>query len=68
MRFQVGKYYKNSGGQYMHILCAISTKIYGSTMIAEFNDGSFRPIGDDETNAINWTELEFVDEWEDQFS
>jgi hypothetical protein len=68
MRFQVGKYYKHNGGEYMHVLCALRTAIYGSTMIAEFNDGSFRPVGDDEANTVNWTELEYVDEWEDLFT
>ena len=68
MRFQVGKYYRHSGGGMMHILVATKTKVYGMTMIAEFNDGSFRPIGDDETSALNWSEVDDVNEWDNLFT
>ena len=68
MRFNVGGYYKHSGGGMMHVLVSLNTKIYGYTMLAEFDDGSFRPVGSDETNAINWVELDDVSEWHNKFN
>jgi len=68
MRFNVGKYYKHSGGEMMHVLVATKTKVYGQTMIAEFNDGSFRPVGNDETSSVNWVELDDITEWDNLFS
>jgi len=68
MKFKVGGYYKHSGGEHMHVLVSTRTAVYGHAMIAEFSDGTFRPVGSDEANAVNWSELENKKEWDDLFS
>ena len=58
MIFEVGKYYKNNSGKKLHILVDIETTYYGQTLLAEDNDGNFQPVGSDETNTVNWIEID----------
>ena len=62
MRFEIGRYYKHSGGNMMHVVTAAKTYIHGWCLIAEDRDGSLRPVGSDETSAVNWSEIDRV-EW-----
>jgi hypothetical protein len=35
MVFEIGKYYRNTAGEAIHILCQSNTHLYGQTLIAE---------------------------------
>ena len=65
--FEIGKYYKHSGGGMMHIISAAHTTVYGWTHIAEGADGSLTPVGMSPDHAVNWTEAR-EDEWDASFS
>jgi hypothetical protein len=57
MVFEIGKYYKHSGGGVMHIIGAVKTTLYGWCLIAEeHGSASLKPIGRDEDAAQNWSE------------
>jgi hypothetical protein len=70
MVFEVGKYYKHTGGGYLHILCEAETTMWMDPLIAEsagHGDGRLVPVGKDEAAAVNWTETT-KDEWMTNFS
>ena len=58
MIFEVGKYYRNHGGKKLHVLMDIETTYHGQALLAEDNDGRFQPVGRDETNTVNWVEID----------
>jgi len=67
MRFQVGKYYKHNGGCIIHIIGAAKTTMYGWCLIAEEAGGAtLKPVGQDETHAVNWQEIT-EEEWVEKF-
>jgi len=62
MVFEIGKYYKHSGGGMMHIVSAGKTTLYGWCLIAEEHGGcNLLPVGSDETAAQNWSETTEAD-------
>lgn len=56
-RFEIFKYYKHTSGTLMHIIGRVKTTVYGTTLLAEETDGSFKPVGEDEANMVNWVEI-----------
>lgn len=57
MRFEIGKYYKHSGGGMMHIVSAAKTTMWGWCLLAEVvGEANLRPVGSDEDYAVNWEE------------
>ncbi len=68
MRFEIGKYYKHSGGGPMlHIVCATKTTMWGWALIAEEVGSSLKAVGSDKSSAVNWTEAT-EEEWSSHFS
>jgi len=68
MVFNVGKYYKHTAGTMIHIIGAAKTTLYGWTLLAEeAGYGNFKPIGQDESSAVNWMETTKED-WMSNFS
>lgn len=57
MKFEIGKYYKHTGGGFLHICGEVKTHIWGHCLIAENKDGRLVPVGRDESNAVNWVEI-----------
>ena len=67
-RFEIGKYYKHSGGESMHIIGVVNTNLYGWTLVAESScAGDLKPITPDEGCGVGWKEIA-VKEWEKLFS
>jgi len=62
MNFELGKYYRHSGGCSLFICGAVVTLIHGMCLIGEGPTGSLTPVGSDETAAVNWEETSF-DDW-----
>jgi hypothetical protein len=68
MVFEIGKYYRHSGGGIMHIVGGAKTTMYGWCLIAEEQASSnLKPVGSDETSAQNWRETTEAD-WMTGFS
>lgn len=67
MVFEIGKYYKHSGGGMLHIVSSAKTTMWGWTTIAETNDARLQPVGNDETSATNYIEST-EEEWVKNFS
>ena len=69
MCFEVGKYYKHTGGVYLSILCEANTTLYGKCLIAESagKEGGFRAVGTDRASVENFTECS-EKEWMSNFS
>ncbi len=69
MTFQIGKYYKHTSGEMMHIISGAKSTMYDWCLIAEHTGEpeTFRPVGQDKANAQNWTEST-EDEWMKKFS
>jgi hypothetical protein len=66
--FQIGKYYKHTSGQQMHIISAGKTTLYGWCLIAEkHGQGDLHPVGSDKGAAQNWEETTEED-WMKGFS
>jgi len=64
VRFEVGKYYRHSGGGAMHILVTAQTEMYGDCLIAEEHSSwCLLPVGTDECNAEHWKEIT-EEEWQ----
>ncbi len=67
-KFEIGKYYKHSGGRMIHILCEAKTTVYGITLVAEeVGNENLIPVGKSKDNAINW-EIAKKEEWLKNFS
>ena len=56
-KFELGKFYKHSGGGYKYICGIADTIIYGVGYVAESPGGEYSIVGMDEANMINWTEI-----------
>jgi hypothetical protein len=71
MVFEIGKYYKHTTGNMLHIITAAKTTLYGWTHIAEQvginHCGTFLAVGFDESASVNYTEIK-EDEWMKAFS
>lgn len=70
MVFEIGKYYKHSGGGYLHILGEIKTTMWFDCFVAEeagHGNSELKPVGKDETSAQNWSETTEAD-WKTNFS
>lgn len=68
MIFEIGKYYKHTTGEMLHIISAGKTTLYGWTMIAETTRGSnLVTVGVGESFAVNWSEST-EEEWLSHFS
>lgn len=63
MKFEVGKYYKHSSGQLLHIIGEVTSTIYGHCLVDEspwiYN---LLPVGISESNTMNYEEID-KDEW-----
>lgn len=58
MKFEYGKYYRHTDGSKIHILAVASTRMWGTTLLAERRkDGSIVPIGMSKFHAANWHEI-----------
>lgn len=68
MVFEVGKFYRHTGGQELAILGELETTMYGKCLVAETNkSGNFMPVGRDESATQNYTEIS-KEEWMKNFS
>ena len=60
MKFEVGKFYKHSGGEVLHILAQVDncTGYFNPTLVGESaGDVGFSAVGRDEASAANWKEV-----------
>lgn len=59
MKFEVGKFYRHTGGGHLHIIAKAPKTImwFGPVLIAETPEGDLRPCGADEASAVNWNEI-----------
>ena len=67
--FEIGKYYKHTGGGYLHILCKANTTMWLDTLVAEeagYGCG-LKPVASDPESRINWIETTKED-WMTNFS
>ena len=55
--FEIGRYYKHSGGETMYCCAYAGTYAYGVVMLAETGEGNFKPVGDGPSYCINWREI-----------
>lgn len=64
MKFEIGKFYKHTTGDCLHILCEIETTMYGNTLLAEQRGGeeNFIAVGRGEDSAVNYHEIT-KEEW-----
>lgn len=63
MKFEVGKYYKHSTGELLHILDEVTSTLYGHCLVGESTRNyNLLPIGMDESNTMNYEEID-KDEW-----
>ena len=68
MKFEVGKVYKHTSGQIMHIIGGLQTTLYGGSLVAECSgSANLKPVGQDENAAVNWAEST-IEEWMKNFS
>jgi len=68
MQFEVGKFYRHSGGQVMHILAQVETTgFFNPCLVGESpSNVNFQPVGTDEDSAVNWEEIPqhiYYQEW-----
>jgi len=57
IKFELGKYYKHNGGQFMYICGLATTRVWGTCFIGEDQYGCFTPVGFDVDHASNWREI-----------
>ena len=57
MVFEIGKYYRHTGGGAIHVITAAKTYIYGWALIAEEPNGRLKPVGSGVEHAVNWEEI-----------
>jgi hypothetical protein len=72
MKFKIGKFYKHTCGSMMAIVGEAQTTMWGNCLVAEEassgeNHQMLKPVGRDETAAVNWTEIK-KEEWMKNFS
>ena len=70
IRLEAGKYYKHSGGGFLHVLGRLDTTMWGkNALIAERSGHSYDliAVGDDVDSAVNWSETT-KEEWSSNFS
>lgn len=68
MKFEVGKYYRHTTGQKLHVLGELETTMWGKTLIGESDWRSeLIPVGQTDDNAVNWSEID-REEWMKSFS
>lgn len=69
-KFEVGKYYKHSTGELLHILGEVTSTMYGHCLVGESTwSDDFLPIGMDESNTVNYEEIdksEWDENWEEK--
>lgn len=57
--FEIGKFYKHSGGRCMHIVGEANTTVYGWCLVAEeIGYDNLLPIGRREGYTVNWVEID----------
>ena len=56
MIFEIGKIYKHATGKRMAIIGRLNTHTYGECLIGETDTGELIPVGEQEDNAVNWSE------------
>jgi hypothetical protein len=56
-QFEIGKYYENTDGLKVHILCVAHTTVYGKCLIAETNAEMFLPLSLTEEATIGFIEI-----------
>lgn len=68
MKFEIGKFYRHTGGEEIAILGEINSAMYGNCLVGESNVRTcFKPIGRDEDSTVNWVEIT-EEEWMKNFS
>ena len=63
-RFEVGKYYKHTTGDMLHILQYVDTTLYGRCLLAENEFGKLEAVGDQKDNAVNYKEIDSKEYYE----
>lgn len=69
-KFELGKCYKHSTGEEMYICGIAETMLYGTTFIAETNNGwNLKPITmNDKDACANWVEINKEEFFNNNFS
>lgn len=63
MIFEIGKYYKHSNGELLHIIGEVTSTRYGHCLVGESTwNYDLLPIGMAESNAMNYEEID-KSEW-----
>lgn len=57
MKFEIGKYYRHTMGEVVHIIAKVDTFFHGECLLAESDSGNLMPFGQDEQSAVNWVEV-----------
>lgn len=57
MRFEIGKCYRHTTGRTLRIVGSAFTLMHGPCLVGEDEHGQLIPVGPDETNAVNYTEI-----------
>ena len=66
--FKIGKYYKHTSGECIHIISAGKTTLRGWGLIAECTRHTdLRQVGSDDDNFVGWSEI-YEGEWMENFN
>jgi len=66
--FEIGKCYRHTTGQEMHVIGELDTVMYGNTLVAETTKNTdLTCVGRSHHNAVNWKEISHQ-EWMKNFS
>lgn len=66
--FEIGKYYRHTGGSEIAVLGELNTTLYGLTLIVEeAGVNGFKPVGRGPEATVNWVEIT-QEEWLKNFS
>lgn len=58
MKFEIGKCYVHTTGEKIRIIARVNTYFYGECLLAESETAKYDVVGENEDNAVNWTECE----------
>lgn len=66
-RFEIGKYYENTDGFKVHVLCVTNTTVFGKCLIAETNTDLLLPLSTLEEATLGFKEIT-ADKWMADFA
>lgn len=58
MIFEIGKCYVHTTGHKIRIIARVNTWFYGEGLLAETDKAEYMIVGEEEWNAVNYTECE----------